>query len=122
MDASMKATRYLVIQDHTSEYPEPITFEKGAPLTVGEKHDGPEGWDALFFCDSPGRKGGCVPAQIIERVEGDAARAREDYTAREHVYALLYAMNNEKGGGKSSGRSACIIAPIEKAWSFSHNL
>ena len=83
MDTCTEATRYLVIQDHTSEYPEPITFEKGAPLTVGEKYEGPEGWDNWFFCESPGRKGGWVPAQIIERVEGDAGRAREDYTARE---------------------------------------
>ncbi len=44
MDAFTEATRYHVIQDHTSEYPEPITFEKGAPLTVGEKYEGPEGW------------------------------------------------------------------------------
>ena len=83
MDTCTETTRYLVIQDHTSEYPEPITLEKGAPLTVGEKHEGPEGWDNWFFCESPGQKGGWVPAQIIERVEGDAARAREDYTARE---------------------------------------
>ncbi len=83
MDTCTETTRYLVIQDHTSEYPEPITFEKGAPLSVGEKYEGPEGWDNWFFCESPGQKGGWVPAQIIERVEGDAARAREDYTARE---------------------------------------
>ena len=83
MDASMKATRYLVIQDHTSEYPEPITFEKGAPLSVGEKHEGPEGWENWIFCESPGQKGGWVPAQIIEIITDKTARAREDYTARE---------------------------------------
>lgn len=65
MDACTKTTRYLVIQDHTSEYPEPITFEKGAPLTVGEKYEGPEGWDNWFFCESPGRKGGWVPLACL---------------------------------------------------------
>lgn len=79
----MKARQYIVIQDHTSEYPEPITFEKGAPLTVGEKYEGPEGWDNWMFCESPGQKGGWVPVQIIEIVKGNAARALEDYTARE---------------------------------------
>lgn len=79
----MEAKHYLVIKDHTSEYPEPITFKKGAPLTVGEKYEGPEGWDNWIFCDSLGQKGGWVPAQIIEIVNGNAARAREDYTARE---------------------------------------
>jgi hypothetical protein len=79
----MAAMIYLVIQDHTSEYPEPITFAKGAPLTVGEKYEGPEDWDNWLFCETPGQKGGWVPAQIIEIVSGKTGRAREDYTARE---------------------------------------
>lgn len=80
----MKTKQYLVVQDHNSEFPEPITFERGAPLTVGEKYAGPEGWENWIFCDSPGQKGGWVPAQIIERVaDSNAARALEDYTARE---------------------------------------
>ncbi len=79
----MEAKKYLVTQDHTSEYPEPITFVKGAPLTVGEKYEGPEDWDDWLFCDTPGQKGGWVPAQIIEIINGKAARASEDYTARE---------------------------------------
>lgn len=79
----MYAKQYVAIKDHTSEYPEPITFEKGAPLTVGEKYEGPEGWDNWIFCDSPGQKSGWVPAQIIEIVSDKVARAREDYTARE---------------------------------------
>ena len=83
IETIMETKHYLVIQDHTSEFHEPITLKKGAPLTVGEKYDGPEGWDNWIFCDSPGQKGGWVPAQIIEIVDGKAARAREDYTARE---------------------------------------
>ena len=79
----MKAKKYLVIQDHTSEYPEPITFAKGTPLIVGEKYNGPEGWDNWLFCETPGQIGGWVPAQIIEIVNDKTARAREDYTARE---------------------------------------
>jgi hypothetical protein len=79
----MKAKHYLVIQGHTSEYPEPITFAKGAPLAVGEKYEGPEGWDNWLFCVTPGQKGGWVPAQIIEIINDNTARAREDYTARE---------------------------------------
>lgn len=80
--------QYLVLQDHSSEYPEPITFRKGAPLSVGERYEGPEGWEDWFFCETPGQQGGWVPAQIIEYIgEGEGttrtARAREDYTARE---------------------------------------
>lgn len=79
----MEAKQYLVIENHTSEYPEPITFAKGAPLTKGEKYEGPEGWDNWLFCETPGQKGGWVPEQIIEIVNDKTARALEDYTARE---------------------------------------
>jgi hypothetical protein len=79
----MEAKRYLVIKDHASEYPEPITFEKGAPLSVGEHYEGPEGWDNWLFCETPGQKGGWVPAQIIEIIGDQQARALESYTARE---------------------------------------
>jgi hypothetical protein len=79
----MEAKQYLVIQDHTSEFPKPITFEKGTPLTVGEKYEGPEGWENWIFCELPGQEGGWVPVQIIEIIADKTARAREDYTARE---------------------------------------
>ncbi|NEZ58136.1 SH3 domain-containing protein [Adonisia turfae] len=79
----MRTKRYLVTQDHTSEYPEPITFTKGAPLTVGERYEGSEGWKDWFFCSTPGQESGWVPAQIIEIINGNTARARENYTARE---------------------------------------
>lgn len=79
----MKANRYRVVQDHTSEYPEPITFEKGAPLVVGKTYVGPEGWENWVFCETPGQKAGWVPTQIIEEIEGSHAHARENYTARE---------------------------------------
>jgi Variant SH3 domain len=79
----MESKRYIVIQEHTSEFPDPITFAEGAPLTVGEKYEGPEGWDNWIFCETPGQKGGWVPAQMIEIINGKTARAREDYTARE---------------------------------------
>ena len=79
----MRTRKYLVTQDHTSEYPEPITFTKGAPLIVGERYQGSEGWKDWFLCSTPGQKNGWVPAQIIEIITGNTARARDDYTARE---------------------------------------
>lgn len=79
----MEATRYLVTKDYASAYPRPITFAKGAPLTVGRKDDGPEGWEDWFFCRTPGQEDGWVPGQAIEIVRGNVAIAREDYTAKE---------------------------------------
>ena len=79
----MECRRYRVIQDHVSEFPEPITFAKGALLVVGEKYEGPEGWEDWLFCETPGQQGGWVPVQVLEFIDGGRARAREDYTARE---------------------------------------
>ncbi|MDI6402580.1 SH3 domain-containing protein [Balneolaceae bacterium ANBcel3] len=79
----METTPYVVVHDHTSEYPDPICLKKGDLITVGEKHEGPEGWDHWYFCESPGQKAGWVPAQIIENVKEKKTRALEKYTARE---------------------------------------
>jgi hypothetical protein len=81
--SNMQAKNYLVTQAHVSEYPRPITFSRGAVLAVGEKYAGPEGWDDWFFCEIAGQEGGWVPVQVLEFLDGQAARAREDYTARE---------------------------------------
>ncbi|MGE8286718.1 MAG: SH3 domain-containing protein [Stenotrophomonas sp.] len=79
----METRQYRVIRGHTSEYPNPISFTKGALLVVGERYEGPEGWDDWLFCDMPGQEGGWVPAQIVELIDGTTGRALEDYTARE---------------------------------------
>lgn len=82
-DARSKARAYRVIRRHVSEYRDPITFEKGALLAVGTEYAGPEGWDNWWFCETPGQKGGLVPAQLIEMLGGRTGRALVGYTARE---------------------------------------
>lgn len=109
----METKKYLVVQDHTSEFPRPITFERGAPLIVGEKYEGPEGWENWILCESPGQEPGWVPAQILEIFADNTARALEDYTARElnvreGELLLGSRMLNgwvwcEKSGGSESG-------------------
>jgi hypothetical protein len=79
----MGGTRYIVLREHASEYPEPIAFAKGTSLIVGERYEGPEEWSDWVFCEAEGQQGGWVPAQIIEISGDNKARAREDYTARE---------------------------------------
>ncbi|WP_232428084.1 SH3 domain-containing protein [Burkholderia ubonensis] len=74
---------YVVTKPHRSDYPNPITLNKGDPLVIGEKYQGPEGWDDWFFCTTPGQAGGWVPLQVIERLPDGTGRALEDYTARE---------------------------------------
>ncbi|ROL64733.1 hypothetical protein BHU25_22920 [Pseudomonas vranovensis] len=74
---------FMVIEAHRSEYPEPITFARGAPLHIGERYEGEEGWDEWYLCSTPGQQAGWVPGQVIERLGDDQGIALEDYCARE---------------------------------------
>lgn len=74
---------FLVVEAHTSEFPEPITFARGTKVSVGERYAGTEGWDRWVFCEAPGQQGGWVPEQVIRMTGAGAAIAREDYTAKE---------------------------------------
>lgn len=74
---------YIAISGHKSEYPEPLSFEAGAHLIVGEKYVGPENWENWYFCtlrDQPQQPGGWVPAQIIDKARGTAMQS---FNARE---------------------------------------
>ncbi|MCP3748870.1 SH3 domain-containing protein [Pseudomonas sp. SBB6] len=75
--------KFRVIDAHRSEYPEPITFAKGAPLSIGERYEGEEGWDNWYWCSTAGQPAGWVPGQVIERLGDDQGIALEDYCARE---------------------------------------
>lgn len=79
----MKPRKLVVIEPHRSEYPFPITFDKGAPLHIGEKYTGSENWEEWYFCSTPGQKDGWVPGQVIERIDDASGIAKEAYTAKE---------------------------------------
>jgi len=76
-------TRLIVAAPHRSEYPNPITFEAGTHLTVGERFEGDPGWKDWFLCSATGQEAGWVPLQVLEFIRKDAAVALESYTARE---------------------------------------
>ena len=109
----MSVKTYLVVSPHESEFPNPITFQKGAPLLVGEEYEGLEGWDNWFYCSTPGQEPGWVPGQVIARLDGTAGRALDDYTAREldvqegEMLIGTRALNGwlwcEKSSGSASG-------------------
>ncbi|MGE8641318.1 MAG: SH3 domain-containing protein [Achromobacter sp.] len=75
--------RYIVVARHRSEYPKPIQFAKGCLIAIGEKYEGPEGWDNWYLCRTPDSQEGWVPGQIIEHLEPGSGKALEDYTALE---------------------------------------
>ncbi|WMJ69657.1 ligand-binding protein SH3 [Stenotrophomonas sp. 24(2023)] len=74
---------YEVIAEHRSEFPQPITLVRGQALVVGERYEGPEGWEDWFLCEAEGQQPGFVPAPVIGRTAQGDAFAAEDYCARE---------------------------------------
>ncbi len=75
--------KYIAIDQHHSEYPEPITFAKGALLVIGEKYEGSEDWNNWYLCHTADQQKGWVPGQVIEWIDACNGRALEDYTAQE---------------------------------------
>lgn len=80
----MKPRRYLVTQDHSTEYPVPLSVAKGTELIVGERFAGPENWPNWVLCRvAGGEVEGWVPVQFIQMTGAGRGTAVEDYTARE---------------------------------------
>ncbi|SHL98184.1 ligand-binding protein SH3 [Phytopseudomonas punonensis] len=79
----MNPTPYLVVTAHRSEYPDPISFEAGALLQLGERYEGPEDWQDWYFCRTDAHPGGWMPLTILKPLGAGSARALEGYTARE---------------------------------------
>lgn len=74
---------YIVIAPHRSEFPQPISFAKGSLIAIGEKYEGPEGWDNWYLCRTRDSQEGWVPGQILEQESPGNGIALEDYTAME---------------------------------------
>ena len=76
--------KYIAVEKHRSEYPNPIHFFKGSKLLIGDKYEGDEGWNNWYFCTIPEHSGGWVPEQLIDRSEQSTyGVAKEDYSAKE---------------------------------------
>ena len=74
--------KYLVTHSHRTEYPHPIRLQTGDQFTVGERDEGPEGWENWHFCTKT-ETSGWMPAQRIEMLDEDRGRALADFDARE---------------------------------------
>ncbi|MEQ9724064.1 SH3 domain-containing protein [Pseudomonas sp. WHRI 8822A] len=71
----MKPTGYRVVTAHRSEYPNPISFDAGTLLQLGERYDGLEDWQDWYFCRTDAHPGGWVPLSILEVLGNGSARA-----------------------------------------------
>lgn len=74
---------YVVIREHKSNYPNPITLEKDERVLVGKKYEGKEGWDNWRYCYKMDKsQEGWVPEQLII-LSGKYGIIKENYTAKE---------------------------------------
>lgn len=74
---------YIALGQHVIENTDPIIFQKGTYLNIGEKYQGVENWNDWYFCQTNNHSGGWVPKQIIHRIDLNYGIALEDYNATE---------------------------------------
>lgn len=75
---------YLVIKEHETEYPNPITLEIGERVIIGEEHEAVESENWVYCIKADNSKGGWVPKQIIDYEKEIILR---DYSAKELTIA-----------------------------------
>lgn len=72
--------RIVAVAAHTSAYPNPIRFEAGDRLVLGERDDEYPGWIRVITADG---NEGWAPEQLVERRSPTEGRGVGEYTARE---------------------------------------
>ncbi|MDR1134159.1 MAG: hypothetical protein LBL05_08330 [Synergistaceae bacterium] len=72
--------KYIVIENHRTEFPDPIILKQGEKVIIGEES---ANWPNWVFCTkSDGSNKGWIPKQIINS-ESDYGNITEDYSAKE---------------------------------------
>lgn len=73
--------KLIALEEHKSNYPNPISFKKGECLVTGKKDTEFEGW---IWVTTNGGNQGWAPMRYLQLREGsDKAVAKRDYTAKE---------------------------------------
>ena len=73
--------KLIALEEHKSNYPNPINFKEGECVVIGKKDSEFEGW--IWVSTNSGNQG-WAPIQYLQIREGfDKAIAKRDYTAKE---------------------------------------
>ena len=72
--------KLIVVEEHKSNYPNPISFKKGESLIIGKKDTEFEDW---IWVTTKDENQGWAPMQYLQIEEGNKAVAKQDYTAKE---------------------------------------
>lgn len=77
-----KPERYRVIEDYRSPYPDPIVFQKGEEVNVGQEFREDQDWTNWVWCEGKNGKKAWVPKQYLN-TDGKDATFNRDYNAME---------------------------------------
>ena len=73
---------YRVIKNYESPYPDPIVFQKGEKVKVGQEFKQDSDWENWLWCEGSNSKKAWVPKQYID-IAGTTAKFNRDYNAME---------------------------------------
>jgi hypothetical protein len=74
--------KYIVIENHRTEFPNPILLKQGEKVIVGEESEDIEMPNWVFCTKMDGSNKGWVPKQIIN-INDNYGEIIEDYSAKE---------------------------------------
>lgn len=78
----MKPEHYRVIEDYRSPYPDPIVFQKGEKVKVGQEFKEDPDWKNWIWCEGKNNKKAWVPKQYID-IRGMNGILNREYNAME---------------------------------------
>lgn len=78
----MKRTKYLVVEDYTSQYNIPIRLSKGDVVNVGDRYTENPEWPGWIWCENSRGEKGWVLERVL-KIEYDRGVVLEDYDAAE---------------------------------------
>lgn len=79
---AIKPEHYRVIKDYRSPYPDPIVFQKGEKVKVGQEFKEDPDWKNWIWCEGKNNKKAWVPKQYID-IHGMNGILNKEYNAME---------------------------------------
>ncbi len=73
---------YKVIEAYKSPYPDPLAFQKGEEVKVGQEFKGDPAWKGWIWCEGNKDNKAWVPKQYIN-IDGSKGILTKDYNAME---------------------------------------
>lgn len=79
---AVKPKHYRVIKDYKSPYPDPVVFQRGEKVKVGQAFKEDPDWKNWIWCEGKNNKNAWAPKQYIN-IDGTSGIFIEDYDAME---------------------------------------